>query len=265
MEDQSKPCSPNSANTDDLYLHLEEIAKNTDSSSHEDRSVSDIFADSDRSLSDIFADSDTESATKGTQCDGDKSDKRCEKVCTPETVSDTEEMELQVESGDEPDTVTLTLLDSKGRKVGSTITGGPRVMEALKHKPLKAIPFFAHPPPVDKDGNLYLGKHHRLKSGTGSLREIRRYQRSTQTLIPIAAFKRLIQEVRSDLNLDCSFSKESYEALQEAGERYCVQIFNLANRIATHSKRVTLQLKDMKLALEILNEPWDVPGPSFTA
>ena len=257
MGDHSTPCSPNSTNTDDLYLHLEEIAKNSDGSSFADRSVSDIFADTD-----------TEIAATETHCDDDKSEilgNSCEKDCAGEIVSDTEEMELEVESGDEPDTVTITLYDNKGRKVGSTITGGPKVREALKHGPLKVTPICTYPPPVDKDGNLYLGKHHRLKSGTGSLREIRRYQRSTKPLIPIAPFKRLIQEVRSDLNLDCSFSKEAYEALQEAGERYCVQIFNVANRIATHSKRVTLQLKDLKLALEILNEPWDVPGPSFTA
>ena len=133
-------------------------------------------------------------------------------------------------------------------------------MEAWRQKPLKVTPYFAYPVPVDKHGNLYLGKHHRLKSGTGSLREIGRYQRSTKPLVPKATFKRFVQEVRSDLHLDFSFAKDAYEALQEAAERYCVQIFNLVNKIATHSKRVTVQKKDLDLALENLTKPWDVPG-----
>ena len=182
--------------------------------------------------------------------------------CSRETddASDTDHMELHVKSGEEPDTATLSLFYKDGREFGSAMTSGPRLRELLQHQPLRATPFFANPPPVDKNGNLYLGKHHRLKSGTGSLREIRRYQRSTEPLVPKAAFRRLVQEVRSDLHLDCSFSKDAYEALQESAERYCVQIFNLANKMATHSNRVTLQKKDLKLAVEILTEPWDVPG-----
>ena len=235
------------------------------SESDSDRSawtLSQELEDCDKSVSDIFADSDVDnSKLEGSVRGPDNTNFQQ----ASEIASDTEEMELHVESGDEPESVTVTLSGKNGRKIGSVNTSDPKTIEALKHKPLKVTPIFANPPPVDQHGNLYLGKHHRLKSGTGSLREIRKYQRSTQPLVPKAAFKRLIQEARSNLHLDCSFSKAAYEALQEACERYCVQIFNVANRIATHSKRVTLQPKDMQLALEILNKPWDVPGPSFTA
>ena len=223
------------------------------------------FSEGDQSVSDIFADSDSSKVDLDislgdiSNCDTESED--------IEVASDAHKMKLHVQSGYRSDIVKLTLLEKNGTKVGTVNTKGQRVLSALRDKGLKVMPFYGNPPPVDKNGKLVLGKHHRLKSGTRSLREIRKYQRSTKTLVPKAVFKRLIREVRSDLHLDCSFAKETYEALQEAAERYCVEIFNVANRIATHSKRVTLYPKDIELALEILMKPWDCPGNNngFTA
>ena len=227
--------------------------------------LADEIEEEERSVSDIFADTDSENDAKKQTISAQGTNKTAQRKqkydsrTESDIASDTEHMELHMDSGDEPENVTLRLFQD-GAQVGSATRCSRQVLQALQHEPLKVTPIFANLPPLDKNGNLYLGKHHRLRSGTGSLREIRRYQRSTQALIPKATFKRLIQEVRSKLQVECSFAKEAYEALQEAAERYCVQIFNLANKLAIHSKRVTVQKKDMDMALEIMTKPWDVPG-----
>ena len=230
--------------------------------------LADELEEEERSVSDIFADTDSENDAKKQTISAQgsnknvhhkKNDSRTESDIASDIASDTEHMELHVDSGDEPENVTLRLFQD-GAQVGSATRCRRQVLQMLQHQPLKVTPIFANCPPLDKNGNLYLGKHHRLKSGTGSLREIRRYQRSTKPLIPKATFKRLIRQVRSELQVECSFAKDAYKALQEAAERYCVQIFNMANKLAIHSKRVTVQKKDLDMALEIMTKPWDVPG-----
>ena len=47
------------------------------------------------------------------------------------------------------------------------------------------------------------------------------------------------------------------EALQEAAEYYITNLFDDANLCALHAKRITLQPKDMQLAMRIRGEPQD--------
>jgi histone H3 len=59
-----------------------------------------------------------------------------------------------------------------------------------------------------------------------ALREIRRYQLSTDLLIPKMPFARLCREVQSDLNRgDFRWQVSALEALQEASEAYLVGLF----------------------------------------
>ena len=93
----------------------------------------------------------------------------------------------------------------------------------------------------------------RYRPGTVALREIRKYQKSTSTIIPTIPFLRLARETLLECHprLRLRIQAKAIAALQEATEAYLVDLFNDANLCAIHAKRVTLQLKDMQLALRI--------------
>jgi len=87
-----------------------------------------------------------------------------------------------------------------------------------------------------------------------ALREIRRYQKSTELLIPKAAFQRIVREVASGFRTDIRFKADAILALQEAAESYLVGLFEDTNLCAIHAKRVTIMPKDMHLAKRIRME-----------
>ena len=98
------------------------------------------------------------------------------------------------------------------------------------------------------------GKPHRYRPGTVALREIRRYQRSTDLLIHKMPFQRLVREIIQDFKLDLRVCTSAYIALQEAAEAYIVGLFEDVMLCAIHSKRVTIMPKDMQLARRIRGE-----------
>lgn len=91
-------------------------------------------------------------------------------------------------------------------------------------------------------------------SGTVALREIRKFQKSTELLIRKAPFQRLVREIAQDLKGDIRFQSTSILALQEASEAYLVGLFEDTNLCAIHAKRVTIMPKDMNLARRIRGE-----------
>ncbi|KAI9321392.1 histone 3 subunit [Dichotomocladium elegans] len=68
-------------------------------------------------------------------------------------------------------------------------------------------------------------KPHRYKPGTVALREIRRYQKSTELLIRKLPFQRLVREIAQDFKTDLRFQSSAIGALQEAAEAYLVSLF----------------------------------------
>lgn len=102
---------------------------------------------------------------------------------------------------------------------------------------------------------------HRYKPGTVALREIRRYQKSTDLLIRKLPFQRLVREIANDLKPDLRFQSTAIQALQEAVEPYLVRLFEDTNLCALHANRVTIQLKDMRLALRLRGIDGDRIGP----
>lgn len=106
-----------------------------------------------------------------------------------------------------------------------------------------------------------LKKPHRYKPGTVALREIRKYQKSTDLLIQKLPFARLVREVASDFIWSGGASGSASEglrfqsvailALQEAVEAYLVHLFEDTNLCAIHAKRVTIMQKDIQLARRI--------------
>ena len=109
-------------------------------------------------------------------------------------------------------------------------------------------------------------KPHRYRPGTVALREIRRFQKTTDLLIRKAPFQRLVHEITQNLfpNKDLRFQSLAVLALQEASEAYMIGMFEDTNLAALHAKRVTIMPRDIFLARrlrgEIFTKPDDVGG-----
>ena len=97
-------------------------------------------------------------------------------------------------------------------------------------------------------------KPHRYRPGTVALREIRRYQKSTELLIRKLPFQRLVREIAQDYKTDLRFQGSAVLALQESAEAYLVGLFEDTNLAAIHAKRVTIMPKDIQLARRIRGE-----------
>nr|XP_025855045.1 uncharacterized protein LOC112920483 [Vulpes vulpes] len=78
-------------------------------------------------------------------------------------------------------------------------------------------------------------KPHRYRPGTVALREIRRYQKSTELLIRKLPFQRLVREIAQDFKTDLRFQSSAVMALQEACEAYLVGLFEDTNLGVTFS------------------------------
>ncbi|CAK9034998.1 Histone H3.3 [Durusdinium trenchii] len=95
----------------------------------------------------------------------------------------------------------------------------------------------------------------RFRPGTVALREIRKYQKSTNLLIRRLPFQRLVREITyTFFPRDIRFRSDALLALQESAEAYLVGIFEDTNLCAIHAKRVTIKPKDMQLARRIRGE-----------
>jgi len=105
-----------------------------------------------------------------------------------------------------------------------------------------------------KTSNEGVKKPHRYRPGTVALREIRRYQKSTDLLIRKLPFQRLVREIAQDFKTDLRFQSSAVAALQEASEAYLVGLFEDTNLCAIHAKRVTIMSKDIQLARRIRGE-----------
>ena len=94
----------------------------------------------------------------------------------------------------------------------------------------------------------------RFRPGTIALREIRKFQKSTDLLIRKLPFQRLVREIALTYKSDLRFQTQAILALQEASEAYLVKLFEDTNLCAIHAKRVTIMPKDMMLAKRIRGE-----------
>ena len=104
-------------------------------------------------------------------------------------------------------------------------------------------------------------KPHRYQPGLLALREIRRYQQSTECLIKRTPFNRLIKEISQEYrvcpdspgtpSVQVRFQSTALAALQEAAENFIVGLFEDVNLLAVHARRVTVMPRDIRLALRI--------------
>lgn len=97
-------------------------------------------------------------------------------------------------------------------------------------------------------------KPHRYRPGTVALREIKKWQKSTELLVRKLPFQRLVREIAQEFKTDLRFQASSIMALQEASEAYLVGLNEDTNLCAIHAKRVSIMPKDMQLARRIRGE-----------
>ena len=93
-------------------------------------------------------------------------------------------------------------------------------------------------------------KHHRYRPGMVVLREIRRYQKSTECLIKRSPFQKLSRQISQEYrvcpdgpgtpSIQVRFQSTAIIALQEAAENFIVGLFEDVNLLAVHTKRVTV-------------------------
>lgn len=93
----------------------------------------------------------------------------------------------------------------------------------------------------------------RYRPGTVALREIRKYQKSTELLIRKRSFFMLVKEIAQGIRANLRFQSLAILALQESAEMFLVKLFEDANLCAMHAKRVTIMPRDITLARRIRN------------
>ncbi|KAK3202499.1 hypothetical protein GRF29_161g1452488 [Pseudopithomyces chartarum] len=101
----------------------------------------------------------------------------------------------------------------------------------------------------------------RYKPGTLALKEIRKYQKTTELLLMKAPFQRLVREICQNVTTEDGpnrWQSQAVAALQEATEAFLVSLFHDANLCAIHARRVTIQQKDIQLARR-LRAAWGIP------
>uniref|UniRef100_A0A8C1VHB0 Core Histone H2A/H2B/H3 domain-containing protein n=1 Tax=Cyprinus carpio TaxID=7962 RepID=A0A8C1VHB0_CYPCA len=87
---------------------------------------------------------------------------------------------------------------------------------------------------------------HCYRPGTVALREICRYQKSTELLIHKLPFQRLVREIAQDFKTDLCFQSSAY----------LVALSEDTNLCANHAKRVTIMPKDIQLDPPYTRRAW---------
>ena len=140
---------------------------------------------------------------------------------------------------------------ARTKQTAKKSTGGKAPRKPVGGKAPKVIAMAARKSAQATGG---VKKPHRYRPGTVALREIRRYQKSTELLIRKLPFQRLVREIAQDVKTDLRFQSTAVMALQEAAEAYLVGLFEDTNLCAIHAKRVTILPKDIQLARRIRGE-----------
>lgn len=97
-------------------------------------------------------------------------------------------------------------------------------------------------------------KVHRFRAGTVALREVKKYQKSTDLFLRRLPFSRLVRELSQDYKTGLRFQASAIDALLEASEYHLLSLLADAHLCTQFAKRKTVMPKDLKLAAQIRNE-----------
>jgi histone H3 len=108
-------------------------------------------------------------------------------------------------------------------------------------------------------------KPYRFRPGTVALREIRKYQKSTDLLMRRAPFYRLVREVAQDFKENVRFEAAALNILQEAAESVLIDLFQDAHLLRRHCDKITVMPADLQLAEHFMAQHSDYSFASETA
>jgi histone H3/H4 len=99
-------------------------------------------------------------------------------------------------------------------------------------------------------------RKYKYRPGTKALREVRRYQRTTDPCIPLAPIARLVKELTQEMypTKTINFQANAIQAIRQSAEAHIVTLMEDANLCAIHAKRITITPKDILLARRIRGE-----------
>lgn len=117
-------------------------------------------------------------------------------------------------------------------------TGGKRPAKTISSKATKQI-----------TSSLSQGKA-KFKPGSIALREIRKYQKSSNLLIKKRPFQRFLRQLVT-FDSQIRFQSAALVIFQEASENFLTGLLEDAYRCAVHAKRVTLLPRDVVLIYKI--------------
>lgn len=100
-------------------------------------------------------------------------------------------------------------------------------------------------------------KKHRYLPGTVALREVRKYQKSSNVLIQRAPFQRLVRDVATEVEPDKTFRFTSnfMSCFQELVETRVTEILRNSNEVAIHAGRETVFPEDIDLIVRLHKLP----------
>lgn len=88
-----------------------------------------------------------------------------------------------------------------------------------------------------------------------AIRQIKYFQKTTDLLIRLLPFERLVKEIADGLSLDGQtkyrWKASAIHALQYAVEAYLVALLEDSNKAAIHAKRVTIRPEDLRIVREL--------------
>jgi len=115
--------------------------------------------------------------------------------------------------------------------------------------------------PGNRPQVVYSGRRRtRARPGVIALREIMKFQNSTELLIRKLPFQRIVREISRTLVPGLRYQSAAIEALQVACETYLTGLFEDVNLCAVHAKRVTIMPKDITLARRLRGDANNIWG-----
>lgn len=98
-------------------------------------------------------------------------------------------------------------------------------------------------------------KPHRFKPGTVALREIRRYQKTTEDLTQFAPFERYVRNLSKNMHgkYKFQFSDGSLSYLHKVMEYHLIDILNKTQEEALHAGRTSICPDDINIVLKMVN------------
>lgn len=96
-------------------------------------------------------------------------------------------------------------------------------------------------------------KDHKWRPGTQAVREIKRYQKSSNTLVHKLPFERVFRKILAESEQDCLVSRPVLDVVQMESEKYLINILNKTNQMVIFKGQQTVSSEDISNYMAILS------------